>query len=404
MNKKFCVFFGFEKGLSSKVSAPLNLISFSASLTPMVEQKQTFVIKIGTAALGAADGMPDARLLGALVGEIAALKRAGHQVILVSSGAVGTGRAMVAKNAPLHPSDPVAEKQILASLGQARLMSLYQDLLTPHGLLASQILLTKRDFSSRAHHKHMAHLFAALTRQPHILPIINENDSVTVDELMFTDNDELAGLLAAMINAERLMILSHVAGVYDRAPDEEGARIIPLIDLAAKTGLPTSTKGKSQTGRGGMTSKLNIARKMASLGIRTHIAAARESGVIGRLLRDDAIGTTILPLPAKRNAVKRWLASEVNAAPASVTANTCLAAMLRGPDQSFSLLPVGLARINGTFAKGDLVHVVDESGAALALGIARYGAEELRPRLGQKQQPVFIHYDQLHRMIAPSTV
>jgi glutamate 5-kinase len=265
----------------------------------MSNTQRNLVIKIGTAALGASDGMPDARLLGGLVAELAALKQQGYQLILVTSGAVGTGRAMTRAKTALKDCDAVAEKQILASLGQARLMALYQELLTPHGLLASQVLLTKQDFSSHEHHKHMAHLFTALQKQPHILPIVNENDSVTIDELMFTDNDELAGLLAAMVNAERLIILSHVAGVYDRDPDEAGAQILPQIDWQDNA-TTLHMNGKSESGRGGMVSKLAVARKMSGLGIHTHIAAAREEKVITRLLRDEAIGTHVHALPEMR--------------------------------------------------------------------------------------------------------
>lgn len=269
-----------------------NGVSFSGKplLKRLMTKRLTLIIKIGTAALGAADGMPDAKLLGGLVAEIARLKQAGHQVILVSSGAVGTGRALIKKQQALKHCDDVAERQILASLGQAKLMTLYQELLTPHKLLASQILLTKQDFRSRTHHKTIEHLFQTLRLQPHILPIINENDSVTVDELMFTDNDELAGLLAAMIKADRLIILSHIAGVYDRPPDEDGAVILPQIHFT-KGGVSIATRGKSQSGRGGMASKLKIARKMAMLGIQTHIAAAREEKIISRLLRGESIGT-----------------------------------------------------------------------------------------------------------------
>jgi len=370
----------------------------------MSKHHLTLVIKIGTAALSGADGTPDARLLGALVAEMVALKQAGHQVILVSSGAVGTGRALIKKQTPLQRCDTVVERQILASLGQARLMSLYQELLTPHHLLASQILLTKQDFRSRRHHKVMENLFAALRQQPHILPIINENDSVTVDELMFTDNDELAGLLAAMMNADRLMILSHIAGVYDRPPDEAGASIIPLIDFAKKTGIPAGTRGKSQTGRGGMESKLGMARKLAGMGIRTHVAAARDATIITRLLRDEPVGTTIAPMPDKRNAVKRWLASETLKPRATVTANACLTNILRKPDAAISLLPVGLTKIHGEFDKGDLVQIVDEAGKPLALGVARCDQSALCPMLGKKNQPVFIHYDQLHRLDAVAVV
>ena len=283
----------------------------------MVTRKHNLVIKIGTLALSGEDGAPDAALLEKIAGEIAALKRLRHHVILVTSGAVGAGRALNRKQGPLRHCDEVAERQILAALGQAQLMTLYQKLLAPHGIAAAQILLTRQDFRTRDHHKHMTHLFAALKKQPHIVPIVNENDSVTVGEFMFTDNDELAGLLAAMMNADRLIILSHVAGVYDRAPGAPGAKVIPLVDWHAKKGLPASAKGKSAGGRGGMQSKLGIARKMSGLGIRTHIAAAREEKVIGRILADEAVGTAIAPLPGKRNAVKRWLASEIRLAPAT---------------------------------------------------------------------------------------
>jgi glutamate 5-kinase len=201
-----------------------------------------------------------------------------------------------------------------------------------------------------------------------------------------------------MINADRLIILSHVAGVYDRSPSEKGAVVIPHIDWRTKEGLPTDTKGKSKGGRGGMSSKLGIARKMAALGIVTNIASAREENVITRIMSGETVGTTSVPLPGKRNAVRRWLASETGIASASVTANECLAALMRDAGQSISLLPVGLTKVNGDFTKGDLIKVIDDKGKTLALGIARYDADLLRRALGKKQQPVFIHYDQLHRV------
>ena len=148
-----------------------------------------------------------------------------------------------------------------------------------------------------------------------------------------------------------------------------------------------------------MASKLGMARKMATLGIQTHVAAARDANIITRLLRDEAVGTTVKPMPVKRNAVKRWLASEVHNIRANITANDCLVKMMHEPSGSaFSILPVGLTAISGPFDKGDLVQLVDEKGQALALGVAKYDAATLRPILEKKNQPVFIHYDQLHRL------
>lgn len=263
----------------------------------MARSKLNIVVKIGTLALSGADGAPDAALLGCLAGEIAALKKAGHNILLVTSGAIGSARALLRKNRPLRQCNEIAEKQILASIGQPHLITLYQKLLAPHGLIASQILLTRQDFHSHLHHYNIIRLLTALHRQPHILPIINENDSVTVEELKdlrFTDNDELAGLLASLVKADRLIILSHIKGVYDRPPDQKGAKIIPFIDFANGKNTPKSTKGKSAGGRGGMQSKLGTARRMAALGMGVHIASAREKKVLARILKGEKIGTAIV--------------------------------------------------------------------------------------------------------------
>ncbi|MBI1273663.1 MAG: glutamate 5-kinase [Alphaproteobacteria bacterium] len=358
------------------------------------------VIKIGTQALSRANGTPDPALLGRLMGEIAALKKAGHFVVLVTSGAVGTGRALLGSGQKLRNCDPVGGRQILAALGQPQLMALYQRLLKKRGLAAAQILLTRQDFHTRKHYQQIGHLFARLRDQPHILPVVNENDSVTIDELMFTDNDELAGLVAALLGAERMIVLSAIEGVFDRPPAEPGAKVIPLIDWRTGTGTGAVTQGKSAMGRGGMATKLAVARKLAGLGIRTQIAAARTPRVLARLAKNDPLGTMVAALPVKHNATKRWLASETSKATASVTANECLAVILRDPAKAPSLLPVGITRVSGKFARGEMVRVIDEAGTLLALGVARYDAARLRAVLGQKKQPVFIHYDQLHRTAA----
>jgi glutamate 5-kinase len=363
---------------------------------------ETLIIKIGTQTLTKKNGTLNLPLMRDLVQQIVTLKKQGHRVILVSSGAVGTGRALVAKNPLKKIADPVNEKQILAAIGQAHLIQTYQKMLDKHGITAAQILLTKQDFVTKHHYQNIEHLFQSLRSQDKILPIVNENDSVAIQELMFTDNDELAGLLAAQLAADRLIILTNVDGVYDRVPSEIGAEIIPVMDPQGKKGapFPSVSTEKSMAGRGGMLSKVNTARRMSNVGITMHIAAGYEPNIMVRLVQGETIGTTILP-HKKISSVKRWLAAAPNErhqqAVAHVIANKTLADKLRDPDHVLSILPVGLIGIRGQFAKHDRVHVVDEKGHILAVGLARYDDATLKDRLGQQKQPVFLHTDTLYR-------
>lgn len=361
---------------------------------------QTFVIKVGTRTLTTADGSLDIDILRSIVNQIVILKQQGHFVVLVTSGAVGTGRSLMKQRPELQAISLINEKQLLAAIGQAHLMQTYQQILDQHHIQGAQILLTKQDFITKHHYQNIAHLFQSLRQQSFILPIVNENDSVAIQELMFTDNDELAGLLAAQLGADRLMLLTNVAGVYDRSPMEEGAQIIPVIDPQGKQGapMPSLTAEKSTLGRGGMQSKIATARKMSRLGITTHIASGLEEDVIVKLVQNEPLGTTILP-QRKASQVKRWLATAPHDA-AQVVANARLTEQLKDPDKILSILPVGLVGIKGSFTKGDRVQVLSEDNELLAVGLARYDADLLNARLGQQKQPVFLHIDTLFRTVA----
>ncbi len=363
---------------------------------------KTFVIKVGTQTLTTPAGLLDVSLLADLIAQIVTLKQQGHFVVLVSSGAVSTGRSLLANRSPLQTNNVINEKQILAAIGQTYLMQAYQKILDRHAMQSAQILLTKQDFITRHHYQNIAHLFESLRQQAFILPIVNENDSVAIQELMFTDNDELAGLLAAQLSADRLILLTNVDGVYDRAPSQPDASIIPVIDPANKN-MPSLTAEKSALGRGGMQSKLTTARKMSGLGITTHIANGRTPHIMTRLVNDEAVGTTILP-QRKKSSVKRWLAitpqtQDHGLMTPNVTANVCLAEQLRDPDKTLSILPVGIIGVTGEFTKGDRVHVLSEDLELLAIGLARYDSATLISRLGQQKQPVFLHTDTLYRTV-----
>jgi glutamate 5-kinase len=352
------------------------------------------VVKIGTQAILAPDGTLLKSTLADLVQQVVGLHAKGHQVALVSSGAVGSGRRVARERLGLDFGSTIGERQVLASLGQHELMHAYAELFKPHGIAAAQLLLTRQDFQTRHHYLNIARLLREILARRNIMPVINENDSVAVEELMFTDNDELSGLIAAQLNADKLILLTGVAGVFDGPPDAPGSKLIPVID-PQKHGWPQAQASKSALGRGGMTSKLGTARKMSGLGITTHIAAMQEKDVLAKLLGKVPPGTTVLPL-AKKSNLKKWIAFSGDKRQGVIRVNAPLLEILRDKTRVVSILPVGVGACDGEFQKGDLVEIAAPDGKRIGVGIARYGAEKLREYMGAKGKPEFIHYDHLH--------
>jgi glutamate 5-kinase len=284
----------------------------------------------------------------------------------------------------------IGEKQVLASLGQHELMHLYAALLNEHKILVSQLLLTKQDFQTRQHYLNISRLLREILADKNILPIINENDSVAIEELMFTDNDELAGLIAAQINADKLIILSNVQGVYSGHPDEAGSTFISVID-PEQEGWPEVSAAKSLHGRGGMLSKLETARKMSNLGITTHIASIEHEQVITGIVGGESIGTTVLPSRKKSN-IKRWIAYSGDKYTGSIMINSPLYDIIKENKRVVSILPVGIMQCSGEFKRGDLVEIITVDKQKIGLGLAKYDAAKLKEYLGQKDKPEFIHY------------
>jgi glutamate 5-kinase len=351
------------------------------------------VIKVGTQSILSADGSPFEAVLAHLVEEIVALKKAGHQVLLVSSGAVASGRKVASQFLGRCYGSSIGEKQVLASLGQHELMHLYAPLFKAHKMLTSQLLLTKQDFQTRAHYLNISRLLHELVQQENIVPIINENDSVTIHELMFTDNDELAGLIAAQMNADRLIILTNVDGVYTGNPTEPASQLIATLD--PKKAWPQVSRLKSAQGRGGMESKLATARKMSNLGITSHIANMGTVNVMTRLIEGEALGTTILPAKKKSN-IKKWIAYSDDKKTGSISVNVCLFEILKENQRTISILPIGIEKCEGDFKRGDLVEILNAEGHKIGIGLAKYEAAKLNEYLGQKDKPEFIHCDYLH--------
>lgn len=351
------------------------------------------VIKVGTQSILSADGTPYEPTMLHLVEQIVRLQKEGHHLILVSSGAVGSGRKVAQQLLGREFGSSLGEKQVLASLGQHELMHVYSVMFKAHNMLASQLLLTKQDFQTRHHYLNIARLLREVLEHKNIVPIINENDSVAIEELMFTDNDELAGLIAAQINADKLIILSNVEGVYTGNPSDPDSQLIPLIN--PEKGWPEVSATKSIQGRGGMLSKLATARKMSALGITTHIASIEQDSAITRIIAKEVLGTTILPNKKKSN-IKRWMAYQTDKKMGSISINPCLYEILKKGQRAISILPIGIEHCSGQFKKGDLIEIQTQKGKTIGVGIAKYDASKLSILLGQKDKPEFIHYDHLH--------
>lgn len=348
------------------------------------------VIKVGTQSILSEDGTPLESVMHNLVDQIVQLHHAGHQVILVSSGAVGSGRKVARDRLGREYGVAIGEKQLLASLGQHELIHTYTRLLQPHNILVSQILLTKLDFHTRQHYLNIARLLNEILLHKNIVPIINENDSVAIQELMFTDNDELAGLIAAQVGADKLVILSNVPGVYTGNPSDDNAELIPVIH--PDKGWPAISATVSKQGRGGMVSKLGTARKMSSLGITTHIASMNEKHTLIDIVNGKEIGTLIMP-SRKKSTIKRWIAFSTGEKSGAIVVNACLYDLLKENQRAMSLLPVGIEKVVGDFMKNDLVNILSPKGEKMGVGIAKYDAATLREHCGHKDKPVFIHHD-----------
>lgn len=349
------------------------------------------VIKVGTNVLTRPDGLLDMTSISGLVDQIAALKRMGVSVILVSSGAVGAGRSLLPLGEQTHK---VVRRQVLSAIGQVRLMEIYRQFFLNHGLFCAQVLTTKEDFRDRRHYLNMQNCLQALLRDQ-VIPVVNENDVISVTELMFTDNDELAGLVAAMINAEGLVILSSVDGVLDGSPESPDSKLIPEIDPADPQWEKYILPSRSSFGRGGMHTKFRVAGKAAKVGIATYIANGRRPDILNQLVCGKPVGTLFRP-NHRISGFKKWIAYNESAHKGKVRINTGAEEALRSPDRITSLLPIGIESVFGEFEKGDIIHILNEQDDTIGWGIAQYGFEKVKQYLGKKGKKALVHYDYLY--------
>jgi glutamate 5-kinase len=351
---------------------------------------QRIIIKIGSNVLTRANGLPDTERIAHLVDQVAAIKKQGKEVILVSSGAVASGRSLITVT---DKYDAVATRQLLASIGQVKLINTYAHLFEKYEILCSQVLVTKEDFRDRLHYLNMRNCLELLL-QHQVIPVVNENDVVSVTELMFTDNDELAGLIASMLNAQALIVLTNVNGIYDGDPKLAGSKVIEEVTDEGIDFSSFVSTGRSQFGRGGMITKSTIAHKVAKLGIAVHIANGTKENILTDLLNDNVIHTRFAPTK-KASGKKKWIAHSENAATGVVQVNEGAKTVLISSKAS-SLLPVGVINIISDFKKGEIIKIIDENNKLVGLGLAEYGADKARELKGKKNQRALVHYDYLY--------
>ncbi|MBL4694263.1 glutamate 5-kinase [Candidatus Gracilibacteria bacterium] len=331
------------------------------------------LIKIGTNVITKENGLLNTKVMAQIVAQIVKLKKQGIEVIIVSSGAMGAGRALVTP----HSKNKVVQRQILASVGQIKLLEKYSALFAKHKYITAQVLATKEDFRDRMHYLNMQNCFQALLRDK-IVPIVNENDVISVSEIMFTDNDELAGLIASMMNVDQLFLLTSVDGILD-----DKGKVIKNPNDSSKKHI---TQEKSEMGRGGMSTKLNIAQKLASLGTKTFIVNGQKPDCITNPQGSE--------FPAKKTStkqVKKWIAMAEGKA--KVHINDCTTKIIK--ERSISLLPIGITKIEGQFEKGDILSIISDSGQEIGLGKAQYGHKAAKKIIGKKGQKALIHCDYL---------
>ena len=350
----------------------------------VVASAPTWVVKVGTSVLTGPDGTLDQAIVGHLAEEICAVTDSGRRVALVSSGAVGAGIGRLGLG---RRPDNLPQLQAAAAVGQAYLIRAYDDCLRKHGRHAAQLLLTHEDFDSRPRYLNVRNTLTSLF-QYNAIPIINENDTISVDEIKFGDNDLLAAMVTNLLQAPLLVILSVVDGLYksDPGPSGEG-EVVPLVANFDEDVFGLAGDSRSSLGTGGMRSKLQAARLVTHAGGSVVIASGKKSQPLTRILAGESVGTLFLARGAIQAARKRWIGLTARPRGRLVVDPGARMALESG---NKSLLAIGVVDVAGDFDKGDIVAILDIEGQEFARGLTNYGtadAQQIRGlRIEQARQ------------------
>lgn len=335
-------------------------------------QRQRVVVKVGTSTLTGGTRQLSRRQMLQVATQVAGLHEQGHCVIVVTSGSVAAGREVLGEQR--FPATLPA-KQMLSSIGQVRLMHSWSELFGIFGITVGQLLLGRGDFSHRRHYLNVRDTLQALL-QHHVIPIINENDPVVTEELRFGDNDNLSALVANLIAADLLVIVTDQAGVYTADPTKDAtAKLIERVEQIDAELLAAAGAGSSSSqGTGGMVTKLQAARLAVESGTTTVIGSLSERDFLLRLVSGEMLGTRFIPRTTPLESRKRWLLSEKTQGVLTVDAGAKTQIIERGA----SLLPVGVTACEGDFERGAVIGVRSEGQAPFAFGIANYSSADIR--------------------------
>jgi glutamate 5-kinase len=359
----------------------------SAREFPRPRAPGRMVVKVGTTTLVGDGPHPDPGRLARIAEQVAALRSQGAVAVIVSSGAIAAGMGPLGLER--RPTD-MPTLQAAAAVGQRRVMDLYADALAPHGIAVAQVLLTQYDIVQRSHYVNARNTLERLIELGAV-PIVNENDTVATEEIRYGDNDRLAALVANMVRADLLVMLSDVEGVYDQDPQRPAARLLPRVEEITPQLLQAATR-IGPLGSGGMASKLQAARMATLSGVGVVIASGERSNVLFDIREGVAVGTYF---PARRSRIqarKLWIAWAPAARGRIVIDEGAKRALTDGKK---SLLAAGVKVVEGTFQAGDAVDVVGPGGEAVAKGLVSFDSELLSEVAGTKGGREVIHRDQM---------
>ena len=334
------------------------------------------VIKIGSRVLSDEQSDLDRARIGDIASQVAMLRKSGHEVIVVTSGAIAAGRAALGL---ADRPKTIPQKQAAAAVGQSRLMRAYEDAFAAHAINVAQLLLTRGDLADRTRYLNARATLETLL-ECGVVPIINENDTVVVEEIMFGDNDNLSSLVTNLVDAGLLLILTDIDGLYDADPKKfPEAKLIPLVKSVTREMERTAGGSGSTVGTGGMATKLAAAKKAAKSGAATLIVNGSLPEIVVRGVAGEEVGTIFLPATSSLTSRKHWIAFTLRPQ-GKVVVDAGASRVLR--QEGRSLLPSGVVGVEGDFERGASVRVTDPGGAEFARGITDYASSEIQRLLG----------------------
>jgi len=367
----------------------------------ILSKSRRIVIKVGSAVLTSSDQGLDQNRIERLASDISSIMAQGREVVLVSSGAIAAGLAKLGLKRT--KGMPLSLKQAAAAVGQSSLMWMYEKTFDAHGKKVAQVLLTREDLSNRTRFLNARNTLQTLLDYG-VIPIINENDTVSVDEIKFGDNDNLSSMVVHLTDADLLVILSDIDGLYTADPKRDpSAVLIPLVEKITAEVERCAGDSHSSLGTGGMCSKLMTAKKVGAYGAPMVIVNGKKNGVLQALFEGAEVGTLFLPKPDKQDSRKHWIAYTVCSNGRVMVDDGALEALM---NKGKSLLPGGIVKVEGNFKVGDCITCVDRAESAFARGLAKYSSADLdrikglktsqiEAVLGHKDYDEVIHRDDL---------